>query len=77
MKVIVSDNGSADGPVEKIRRQFPAVRVLENRANLGFARGNNAGIREARGEYVLILNPDTIIPDGSLDRWIEFVDRHP
>jgi|SRR5579862_123540 len=76
-EVIVSDNGSTDGSVEKIHSQFPAVRVVENRANLGFAKGNNAGIREARGEYVLILNPDTVIHDGSLDRWIEFSDRHP
>jgi hypothetical protein len=75
-EVIVSDNGSSDGSVEKIRAQFPAVRIVENRANLGFARGNNAGIREARGEYVLILNPDTIVHEGSLDRWIEFADRH-
>jgi GT2 family glycosyltransferase len=76
-EVIVSDNGSTDGSVEKIRAQFPAVRVIENRANLGFAKGNNVGIREARGKYVLILNPDTIIHDGSLDRWIEFAGRHP
>lgn len=76
-EVIVSDNGSTDGSVEKIRTQFPKVRVIENRANLGFAKGNNVGIREARGEYVLILNPDTVIHDGSLDRWVEFADRHP
>jgi GT2 family glycosyltransferase len=76
-EVIVSDNGSTDGSVEKIRQQFPAVKLVENRANLGFARGNNSGIREARGEYVLILNPDTIMHEGSLDRWIEFADNHP
>src|ERR1035437_3381190 len=76
-EVIVSDNGSTDGSVEKIRAQFPAVRLLENRANLGFAKGNNVGIGEARGEYVLILNPDTIVHDGSLDRWVEFADRLP
>jgi GT2 family glycosyltransferase len=76
-EVIVSDNGSTDGSVEKIRAQFPAVHLVENRANLGFAKGNNAGIRAASGEYVLILNPDTIVHDGSLDRWIEFADRHP
>lgn len=76
-EVLVSDNGSTDGSVERIRQQFPTVRLLENGANLGFARGNNAGIAEARGEYVLILNPDTVIRDGSLDRWIEFADRHP
>jgi GT2 family glycosyltransferase len=75
-EIIVSDNGSTDGSVERISAQFPAVRIVENGANLGFARGNNAGIREARGEYVLILNPDTIIHDGSLDHWIEFADKH-
>jgi GT2 family glycosyltransferase len=76
-EVIVSDNGSTDGSVERIRAQFPAVRVIENRANLGFAKGNNVGIRESSGEYVLILNPDTIVHAGSLDRWIEFSDLHP
>ena len=76
-EVIVSDNGSTDGSVERIRAQFPKVRIVENRANLGFSKGNNAGIREASGDYVLILNPDTIIHEGSLDRWIKFADQHP
>ncbi len=76
-EVIVSDNGSADGSVEKIRERFPAVRIVENRANLGFAKGNNAGIHLAQGEYVLILNPDTIVHQASLDRWIRFADGHP
>jgi GT2 family glycosyltransferase len=76
-EVIVSDNGSTDGSLDRIRMRFPSVHLVENRANLGFAKGNNAGIHEATGEYVLILNPDTIIHDGSLDRWIEFADRHP
>jgi GT2 family glycosyltransferase len=76
-EIILSDNGSTDGSVEFVRSNYPAVRILENRANLGFAKGNNAGIREARGEYVLILNPDTIIHARSLDRLIAFADRHP
>ena len=76
-EVIVSDNGSTDGSVERIRTQFPAVQVIENRANLGFARGNNSGIRVAAGEYVLILNPDTIVHSGSLDRWMDYADHHP
>ena len=76
-EVIVSDNGSTDGSLDKIRRQFPEVIIVENRANLGFAKGNNAGIRVANGDYVLILNPDTLIHDGSLDRWVTFADRHP
>ncbi|HUY12652.1 MAG TPA: glycosyltransferase family 2 protein [Terriglobia bacterium] len=76
-EVIVSDNGSTDGSIEFIRQNYPAVRVIENRANLGFAKGNNVGITASRGEYVLILNPDTIIHDGTLDKWVAFADRHP
>ena len=76
-EVIVSDNGSTDGSPEFIRQNYPTVRVIENRANLGFAKGNNVGIQASAGEYVLILNPDTIVHEGSLDRWIEFADRHP
>jgi GT2 family glycosyltransferase len=76
-EVIVSDNGSTDGSVAKIREHFPTVRIVENRDNLGFAKGNNVGIRHATGDYVLILNPDTVVHDGALDRWIAFADRHP
>ncbi len=76
-EVIISDNGSTDGSPAFIRHHYPAVKVIENRANLGFAKGNNAGIAAAQGDYVLILNPDTIIHDGTLDRLVEFADRHP
>ena len=76
-EVLVSDNGSTDGSIEFIHENYPSVRVLENRANLGFAKGNNVGIRASRGEYVLILNPDTIIHDGALDNLVAFADRHP
>ncbi len=77
LDVIVSDNGSTDGSIEFIHQNYPAVRVLENRANLGFAKGNNVGIRASCGEYVLILNPDTIIHDGALDKFVAFADRNP
>lgn len=76
-EVIVSDNGSTDGSVAWIRSNYPQVRVLENGANLGFAKANNVGIRAATGEYVLILNPDTICHDGALDKWMKFADAHP
>ncbi len=76
-EVIMSDNGSTDGSPEFIRQHYPTVRVIENRANLGFAKGNNVGIAASRGEYVLILNPDTIIHDGTLDRLVQFAGRHP
>jgi N-acetylglucosaminyl-diphospho-decaprenol L-rhamnosyltransferase len=76
-EVIISDNGSTDESPERIREAFPRVRVIENGENLRFSKGNNVGIWASSGDYVLILNPDTIIHDGSLDRWIEFADRHP
>ncbi len=75
-EIIVTDNDSTDGSVERIRACFPPVKVIANGENLGFAKGNNAGIRIARGEYVLILNPDTIVHEGSFARWVEFADRH-
>ena len=76
-EVLVSDNGSTDGSLEFIRQNHPDVRVLENGANLGFAKGNNVGIRASTADYVLILNPDTIIHDGALDRLVQFADKHP
>jgi len=76
-EVIVSDNGSTDDSVQFIRRCFPQVQILENGANLGFAKGNNAGIQQASGEFVLILNPDTIVHPGALDKWIAFAEAHP
>lgn len=78
-EVIVSDNGSDEGCVEGIRKKFsyPNLRVVENRANLGFAKGNNAGIEQACGEYILILNPDTVIHENALDTLVRFADQHP
>lgn len=76
-EVIVSDNGSTDGAIEEIRRRYPQVRIVENGANLGFARGNNTGIEAAQGEYVLILNPDTIIHRQALDTLVKFADARP
>jgi GT2 family glycosyltransferase len=75
-EVIVSDNGSTDKSVEYIREHFSQVQIVENKANLGYAKGNNAGIRVAKGEYVLILNPDTIIHDHALQKLVAFADCH-
>jgi hypothetical protein len=77
LEVIVSDNGSTDGTIRFIRDNYPRVRVLENGRNLRFGKGNNVGIKVSMGEYILILNPDTIIHKHALDKWIDFADRHP
>jgi GT2 family glycosyltransferase len=76
-EVIVSDNGSTDGSIDLIRGRYPEVRVIENGQNLRFAKGNNVGIRESRGDYLLILNPDTIINPDTLDEMVKFADQHP
>jgi hypothetical protein len=76
-EVLVSDNGSTDGSVELIRNEFPQAIVFENGTNLRFAKGNNVAIRASRGEYVLILNPDTIIHEGTLDGLVQYADQHP
>jgi len=76
-EILVSDNGSTDGSIEFIRNKYPRVRIIENRANLGFAKGNNAGIFQSSGQYVLILNPDTIIQDHALEKLVAFADGHP
>jgi GT2 family glycosyltransferase len=76
-EVIVPDNGSTDGSLEFIRKNYPQARIIENGKNLRFAKANNIGIRESQGEYVLILNPDTIIHEGTLDKIVSFANEHP
>lgn len=73
-EVIVVDNASGDGTTETIRAEFPAVRLIESAENLGFARANNRGIAEASGRAVLLLNPDTLVPEGVLQRCVAFLD---
>lgn len=76
-EVIVSDNDSTDGSIQYIHHNYPHVRVLENGENLGFAKGNNRGIAQSSGKYVLILNPDTIIRDRALEKLVAFAECHP
>jgi len=76
-EVIVTDNGSTDGSVDYIRKNFPAVRLVENGRNLGFGGANNQGFKAARGHYVLILNPDTVILDRAIEKLTAFADRNP
>lgn len=76
-EVIVVDNNSPDGSVEFIRERYPRVKVIANRDNPGFARGNNQAIREARGEYILLLNPDTEIKPDTLQVMADFMRERP
>ena len=76
-EVFVVDNHSDDDSVETVRAQYPWVRLIENQENMGFSRANNIAIREARGEYVLLLNPDTIVEKSTLREVLRFMEEHP
>jgi GT2 family glycosyltransferase len=67
-EVIVVDNASGDGSVEMVRDRFPEVRLIANPENRGYAAGNNQGIAAARGRNVMLLNPDTEVPSGAVER---------
>jgi len=76
-ELIVLDNASPDGSAAAIAAAFPGIRLIASPENLGFARGNNVAAREARGEYVLLLNPDTLVLDRAVDRIVAFAGRTP
>ncbi|MCR5014765.1 MAG: glycosyltransferase family 2 protein, partial [Bacteroidales bacterium] len=76
-EVFVVDNDSVDGSLKMLAEKFPEVKVIANKENVGFSRANNQAIRVSTGEYVLLLNPDTVIEDDTLTKCIAFMDSHP
>ena len=76
-ETLIVDNASTDGTAAAVRRRWPHVRVIDQGANIGFAGASNVGIRQTRGELVLLLNPDTTVPAGSLDVLIASLDTRP
>ena len=76
-KVWVVDNNSSDDSVEVLRRDYPWVRLVANTENMGFARANNLAIRQSQSEYVLLLNPDTVVEEPTLRGVLQFMDAHP
>jgi GT2 family glycosyltransferase len=75
--IIVVDNASTDGSAAMVREAWPAVRLIESPENLGFARANNAGIRQSEGDLILLLNGDTIVPAGAVDRLVAALRDDP
>lgn len=75
-EVIVVDNASQD-KTQEIVRQFPGVKLILNEKNLGYARANNQGITISQGEYILLLNPDTVLQNHALDLMTDFLDHNP
>ena len=76
-EVILIDNNSADKSVEKIRAEFPQVQLVVNTDNLGFGRANNQGLKIAKGEYIFLLNSDTIVLNGAIQTLVKYLDEHP
>jgi len=77
IEVFVVDNNSADGSVEMVKAKFPTVKLIINELNVGFSKANNQAIEKATGEYILLLNPDTVIEVDTLDKCVNFMNAHP
>lgn len=77
VEVFVVDNNSADGSVGMVRERFPEVILIANRDNPGFSKGNNQALRQATGQYQLLLNPDTVVEEDTFRACCAFMDEHP
>lgn len=76
-EVWVVDNNSIDGSVAMVRSDFPSVKIISNQENIGFATANNQAIKKSIGEYILLLNSDTVVYNGAVGQMVQFMDEHP
>ena len=76
-EILVVDNASSDGSAEMVKREFPRAGLIENQENVGFARANNQAIRQSSGRFILLLNSDTVVLSGALDKMVAFMKQHP
>jgi len=76
-EIFVVDNNSADDSVEMVKERFPSVQLIANADNPGFSAANNQAIRLAKGKYILLLNPDTVLEEDTLDKTLTFMEDHP
>ena len=76
-EVIVVDNASEDGSLDRLQPLFPSVQFIANKENTGFAKANNQALALAKGEFILFLNPDTILPEDAFEKSIAFMQAHP
>lgn len=77
VEVIVVDNASSDGSVDMVKQKFPNVKLIANADNTGFSKANNQGIKTASGEYILLLNPDTVVAEDTFSECVLFMNNHP
>lgn len=76
-EIIVVDNDSKDGSCEMVRERFPKVSLIENKDNKGFSKANNQAVEIAKSDYILFLNPDTVMPEDFLEKMVSYMDAHP
>ena len=76
-EIWVVDNNSVDGSCAMLKEKFPEVHLIENKDNVGFSKANNQAIRKSNSEYVLLLNPDTIVEDDTFTKVLDFMDKKP
>ena len=76
-EIIVVDNDSVDGSCQMVAEKFPMVTLIANKVNVGFSKANNQAIRIAKGEYILLLNPDTVVEEDSFIKIVGFMDKTP
>ncbi|MFP4497413.1 MAG: glycosyltransferase family 2 protein [Vulcanimicrobiota bacterium] len=76
-ELFLVDNASTDGSVEILKKEFPKVNFLVNKENLGFTRANNVAFSQCTGKYIFLLNNDTIVEEGTLEKLVTFMDEHP
>jgi len=74
-EIIVVDNNSKDDSCDMMKKRFPEVKLIENKENFGFPKGNNIGVSQAKGEYICILNPDTVIAEDTFDKVLSFIQK--
>ena len=74
-EVFIVDNNSVDGSVEMIESKFPKYKLIKNKKNVGFSRANNQAIKKAKGKYILLLNPDTLLEEDTLNKCILFMKK--
>ena len=75
-EILVVDNNSVDGSVAMIQEKFPNVKLVASKINLGFSKGNNLAINKSKGEYVLLLNPDTLVEEDTFEKVLHFMDSN-
>ncbi len=76
-EIIVVDNASSDGTVQYIKNRFPSVKIIANDRNAGFARANNQAIQQSQGDFICLINPDTIVQEDTFSVLLEFFENHP